>query len=304
MRRENNRTEPSGNAAERQLDREVDQPGRGRKSVCQDEIDAVRSDQRELAPEQIRLSKKADGASLSFDSLPRAKIRCQATEPPIKHPIRTFLVDNHPVVVAGARALIEAADDIVCVGEAYSGTDALAKIEEATPDVVVLEARLPDMDGLVLAKQLVAGGFRGHIVVMTLYESRSYVERALQVGAKGFVQKRSACLNLLFAIRTAMLGGLYFDPPTASEMLTPPDPERDDRISAGDFGLTEREQEVLRLIALGFCHKEIAYRVAVSVKSVETYKLRATQKLNLHSRAQIVQFAVTHGWMQASNAEA
>ena len=121
---------------------------------------------------------------------------------------------------------------------------------------------------------------------------------------KAFVQKRSACLNLLLAIRTAMLGGLFFDPPTASEMLTPPEPETGDRISAGGLGLTTREQEVLRLIALGYGNKEIAYRMAVSVKSVETYKLRATQKLNLHSRAQIVHFAVTHGWMQASNADA
>ena len=230
-------------------------------------------------------------------------MRGQAVEPPMKHPIRTFLVDDHPVVIAGARAMIEASDDIICVGEAYTGADALAKIEETAPDVVVLEVRLPDMDGLDLAKQLIEGGFRGRIVVMTLYEDRSYVERALQVGAKGFVQKRSACMNLLLAIRTAVLGGLFFDPPTASEMLTPPKPETADRISADGFGLTTREQEVLRLIALGYGNKEIAYRMTVSVKSVETYKSRATQKLNLHSRAQIVHFAVTHGWMQASNVD-
>ncbi len=230
-------------------------------------------------------------------------MRGQAAEPPMKHPIRTFLVDDHPVVIAGARAMIEASDDIICVGEAYTGADALAKIEETAPDVVVLEVRLPDMDGLDLAEQLIERGFRGHIVVMTLYENRSYVERALQVGAKGFVQKRSACMNLLLAIRTAVLGGLFFDPPTASEMLTPPKPETADRSSADGSGLTTREQEVLRLIALGYGNKEIAYRMTVSVKSVETYKLRATQKLNLHSRAQIVHFAVTQGWMQASNAE-
>ena len=221
---------------------------------------------------------------------------------PMQHPIRTFLVDDHPVVVAGARALIEASNDIVCVGEAYTGADALAKIEETAPDVVVLDVLLPDMNGLDLAEQLVELGYRGHIVVMTFYENRSYVERALQVGVKGFVQKRSAGLNLLLAIRAAMLGGLFFDPATASEMLTPPEPETVDQISAGGVVLTTREEEVLRLIALGYSNKEIAYRVAVSVKSVETYKARATDKMNLHSRAQIVHFAVTHGWMQASNA--
>ena len=87
-------------------------------------------------------------------------------------------------------------------------------------------------------------------------------------------------------------------------MLTPPKSETADRSSGDGFGLTTREQEVLRLIALGYGNKEIAYRMDVSVKSVETYKLRATEKLNLHSRAQIVHFAVTHGWMQASDVDA
>src|SRR5262245_55981854 len=107
---------------------------------------------------------------------------------PMKNPIRTFLVDDHPVVVAGARALIEASDDIICVGEAFNGVDALAKIEEAAPDVVVLDVMLPDISGLVLADQLIERGFRGHIVVMTFFDKHSYLEQALQVGAKGFVQ--------------------------------------------------------------------------------------------------------------------
>lgn len=216
------------------------------------------------------------------------------------NPIRTVLVDDHPVVVAGARALIEASDDIVCVGEAYNGADALARIEETAPDVVVLDVQLPDMSGLVLTEQLIAKGYRGHIVIMTLFEDRSYVELALQAGAKGFVQKRSGGQNLLLAIRSATVGGLYLDPPTACQMLTPPEPEAAHRMSGGGSELTTREEEVLRLIALGYSNKEIAYRVAVSVKSVETYKARATEKLKLHSRAQIVHFAVTHGWMTAA----
>lgn len=219
----------------------------------------------------------------------------------MKDPIRTFLVDDHPVVVAGARALIETSDDIICVGEAYNGADALAKIDGAAPDVLVLDVLLPDMNGFALAEQLVERGFRGHIVVMTLYENRSCVERALQVGAKGFVQKRSVGLNLLLAIRSATIGGLFFDPPTAFEMLTPPEPDMVHRATAGQPELTTREEEVLRLVAQGYSNKEIAFRVAVSVKSVETYKARATEKLNLHSRAQIVHYAVTHGWMPASD---
>ena len=187
--------------------------------------------------------------------------------------------------------------------EAFTGAEALAKIEETSPDVVILDVLLPDMSGLVVAEQLVERGFRGHIVVMTLYETRSYVEQALQAGVKGFVQKRSLGLNLLLAIRSAMLGGSYFDPLTASEMLTPPEPETVNGSPAGKSELTMREEEVLRLIALGYSNKEIAYRVGVSIKSVETYKGRATEKLDLHSRAQIVQFAVTHGWLQAAGVD-
>ena len=196
--------------SERQLEREFDQSPGGRKKVRQHAIDVARDGQQ--APEQISLSIADDRPGAGLNSRARAKMRGRAAVQPMKHPIRTFLVDDHPVVVADARAMIEASSDVICVGDAYTGADALAKIEETTPDVVVLEVLLPDMDGLDLAQQLIEGGFRGHIVVMTLYENRSYVERALQVGAKGFVQKRSACLNLLLAIRTAMVGGLFFDP--------------------------------------------------------------------------------------------
>ena len=125
-------------------------------------------------------------------SVLRAPMRGKGAQQPMKRPIRTYLIDDHPVVLAGARALIEATEDIICVGEACNATDALAKIEATVPDVVVLKVVLPDMDGLDLAKQLLERGFRGHFVVMTFYENRSYVERALQIGVKGFVQKRSA----------------------------------------------------------------------------------------------------------------
>jgi len=224
--------------------------------------------------------------------------RCASRSEQRMHPIRVFLVDDHPVVVAGARALIEAADDMICIGEAHTGADAHAKIEEIAPDIVVLEVLLPDMDGVDLARQLLEKGFRGNVVIMTHCEDRCYVEQALQVGAKGYMQKRSVGQNLLLAIRTAMHGGLFLDPPTASAMLLPAEPGALDRNSAEELGLTAREEEALRLVALGHGNKEIAYRMAVSVKSVETFKMRATQKLNLRSRAEIVQFAITRGWLK------
>ncbi|MCT7376937.1 response regulator [Chelativorans salis] len=211
--------------------------------------------------------------------------------------IRTFLVDDHPVVLAGVRALIEASPDIVSVGEASTGKEAAALIEEIEPDVIILDVSLPDINGLVLAEQLLRNGCRSHIVMMTLYEERTYVQQALRVGVKGFVQKRSAGQNLLLAIRSAMLGGLFLDPPTTCEMTS--STEHNPALSklGNNLGLTAREQEVLRMVALGFSNKEIAWHTKVSVKSIETYKARAAEKLKLHSRAQIVRFAITHGWM-------
>jgi DNA-binding NarL/FixJ family response regulator len=216
-------------------------------------------------------------------------------------PIRTVIVDDHPVVLAGARSLIEASEDIVCVGEASSGAAALELIGRTKPDVSVLDVSLPDINGLVLTEQILKQGDSAHVVIMTLYHDRSYVQQALQVGAKGFVQKCSAGQNLLLAIRSVMLGGLFFDPPTASEMTaTPAEPSAAITKSVGALGLTAREQDVLRMVALGYSNKEIAARANISIKSIETYKARATEKLNLHSRAQIVHFAVTHGWMNVT----
>ncbi|NRG18304.1 response regulator transcription factor [Rhizobiales bacterium] len=217
--------------------------------------------------------------------------------------IRTIVVDDHPLVVAGARALIEASDDIVCVGDANNGAEAEALIEELKPDVVVLDVSLPDVNGLALAEKLLNGGFPGHIVMMTLYEERTFVQKALQIGAKGFIQKRSADQNLLLAIRSAMLGGLFLDPPTARDVMAPSAEDGTDFThSNNELGLTEREEYVLKMVALGYANKEIAARANVSIKSIETYKARATEKLKLHSRAQIVRFAVRHGWMNLTDA--
>jgi len=159
-----------------------------------------------------------------------------------------------------------------------------------------LDVSLPDANGLMIAKEIAESGRRGHIVMMTLFKDRTYVEQAIQAGAKGVVQKRSGEQNLLLAIRTAMLGGLYLDPATARDMSAAvvDEPKAD---PAPENELTNREREVLRMVALGFSNKEIAHKASVSVKSVETYKARATEKLKLYSRAQIVNFAMKKGWL-------
>ena len=209
-------------------------------------------------------------------------------------PISVVVIDDHPLVIAGVRSLIEAEPDLECVGVATTGAAGLKLVEETDPDVIVLDVSLPDTNGLMIAKQIAESGRRGHIVMMTLLEGRTYIEQAIQAGAKGIVQKRSGEQHLLLAIRTAMLGGLYLDPATARDMSAP---EMDEcRVDPAPKDLTNRESEVLRMVAFGFSNKEVAHKVSVSVKSVETYKARAKEKLKLYSRAQIVNFALNSGW--------
>ncbi|MDX1015846.1 response regulator [Sinorhizobium medicae] len=216
----------------------------------------------------------------------------------MKSPIRTFIVDDHPLVIVGARTLIEASGDIVCVGEASTGAGAMTEICEAAPDVAILDVSLPDISGLELAENVITNSHVAHVVIMTDCHDRSFVQKALQIGAKGFVQKRSAAENLLLAIRSVMVGDLFFDPPTAREITASAiGRSAASPTSIGAQGLTAREQAVLRLVALGYSNKEIGAHANISVKSIETYKARATEKLNLRSRAQIVHFALTQGWM-------
>lgn len=218
-------------------------------------------------------------------------------------PIRTVIVDDHPVVVAGVRALIEASEDIVCIGDADTGAGALDLVAESEPDVVVLDVTLPDMSGLSVAERIIESGCRVHVVMMTLLEDMSYAQQALRLGARGFIQKSCAGQNLLHAVRSAAMGGLYLDPVTARSMGS--FPSRRAASSGTDAAvpaLTEREQSVLRMVALGYSNKEIAWHIKVSIKSVETYKFRATEKLKLRSRAQIVRYAVVHGWLNAASA--
>ena len=206
-------------------------------------------------------------------------------------------------MISGAKALIEASDDIVCVGFADNAAKGLALTSELRPDVTVVDISLPDASGLAVAQQIIEQGHSSHVVMMTLHDERSYVQQALQVGVKAFVQKRSASENLLLAIRSVMLGGLFLDPPTARGM-TALSADQNPALSGAvnSMGLTARELNVLRMVALGYANKEIAARMNISIKSVETYKARATEKLRLNSRAQIVRFAITHGWINGGDA--
>jgi DNA-binding NarL/FixJ family response regulator len=212
--------------------------------------------------------------------------------------IRIILADDHPIVLSGLRNLITAQSDFELVGDASSGMAALRLVRETRPDVAVVDISMPELNGILLARRLSDEMPGVRVMVLTLHEDRAYLKQALDAGVRGYVLKRSAAENLIHAIRAVMVGGLYVDPAIANRVFDAV-PQRGAR-QPGNINipdLTERETEVLKLVALGFTSKEIARRLDVGVKSVETYKARGTEKLGLKSRAELVRYAAAQGWL-------
>ena len=211
---------------------------------------------------------------------------------------RIVLADDHPIVLAGLRNLITTQDDFELVGDACNGMAALRLVRETRPDIAVVDVSMPELNGILLARRLGEEMPGIRVMVLTLHEDRAYLKQALEAGVRGYVLKRSAAENLVHAIRAIVAGGLYVDPAIANRVFDPL-PQRGARSTGPiDFpDLTERETEVLKLVALGFTSKEISRKLDVGVKSVETYKARGSEKLGLKSRAELVRYAAGQGWL-------
>jgi len=212
-------------------------------------------------------------------------------------PIRVLLADDHPVVLAGVRTLLLATPDLTVIGEANNGGEALRLIGQMLPDVAVIDVSMPEASGIELARAVAQNHRRVKLLVLTVHEDRAYVQRLLQAGAHGYLLKRTAAEELVRAIRAVQAGGLYLDPAVAGKAL-PDNPVAG--VAAGDeVALSAREKDVLRLTARGFSNKEIAARLELSIKTVETYRARAVEKLALHTRADIVRYGMGQGWLDA-----
>ena len=208
---------------------------------------------------------------------------------------RIVLADEQPIVLNGLRNLIMTEGDLELVGEATNGPAALAIIRETRPDVAVVDVSLSGLNGIVLTRRLSTENPSVGVLVLTSYEDRGFVKQAFEAGARGYVLKRSAAEHLVLAVRAVAIGSLYVDP-TIRRRLFDVHPTNTARSNTGGE-LTERETEVLKLIALGFTNKEIAGQLGVGVKSVETYKARGTEKLGLKTRAELVRYAAGQGWL-------
>jgi DNA-binding NarL/FixJ family response regulator len=212
--------------------------------------------------------------------------------------IRIVLADDHPIVLDGLRNLIRAEPDFELVGEAASGLSALKIIREQRPDVAVLDISMPELNGIVLSRRLAGEMPALRLLILTLHEDRAYLNQALEAGVRGYVLKRSAVENLVQAIRAVLVGGLYIDPAIVGRVFE--SKQANKRLAARKGvapALTDREADVLKMAALGFTNKEIASRLDVGVKSIETYKARGLEKLGLKTRAELVRYASGQGWL-------
>ena len=208
---------------------------------------------------------------------------------------RVVLADDHPVVLAGVKALLGAALDIEVVGEAGTGEAALALVRERQPDVAVLDISMPDMSGVEIARRIGAECPAVRLLALTAHEDRVYLQQMLAAGARGYLLKRSAAEELLRAVRAVTAGGVFLDPAVAELALAAPAVPA---LSGPEAALSPREEDVLRHTALGLSNKEIAWRLELSPKTVETYKARATDKLGLRTRSDVVRFGVRQGWLR------
>lgn len=214
----------------------------------------------------------------------------------MKDKTRIVLADDHPIVLTGLRNLIESESDFSVVGEATSGPEALRVIREAQPDIAIVDISMPGMSGIVLTRRLTEEAPGIKILMLTLHEDRAYLRQALDVGARGYVVKRSAAANLVSAVRAVIAGGTYIDPAIVNRVLDRS--PAGNRVSTRDTrDLTDRETEVLKLSSLGLTNKEISNRIGVGVKSIETFKSRGLAKLEIQSRADLLRYASQVGWL-------
>ena len=211
--------------------------------------------------------------------------------------VRVFLADDHAIVRGGLKALINAQPGMVVVGEAADGLETCALVHTLQPDVVVMDVSMPGLTGSLATERLRRECPTVKVLALTVHEDKGYIRQLLTAGASGYALKRAAPEELIRAIQVVAAGGMYLDPTVAVKVVggfVKPSPR-----SATKTGeLSEREMEVARLTAAGHGNKEIASRLDLSVKTVETYRARSLEKLGLKSRAEFVRYAFQQGWLQ------
>jgi two-component system, NarL family, response regulator NreC len=215
-------------------------------------------------------------------------------------PFRILLVDDHAVLRSGLRLLIDNQADLQVVGEAGTAAEALGKVRELQPNIIILDLNMPGMDGLTAIPLLQQESPQSRILILTMHDDVNYLQGALRTGASGYILKKAVDTELLMAIQTVMRGETYVHSAMSEKLLQKIDTQTVAVKTQADpwDSLSDRERDVLRLVALGYTNAEIASELFLSVKTVETYRTRGMEKLNLQTRAQLVKSALARGILE------
>jgi DNA-binding NarL/FixJ family response regulator len=208
---------------------------------------------------------------------------------------RVLIVDDHAVVRAGLKLLVDGEQDLETVGEAGSARDAIFESRALRPDVVLLDVVMPDQSGLEIVPQLLQESPDAKVLMLSMQDEPRYVREAFEAGASGYVLKEAADSELVAAIREVAGGGRYVHPELGARLVAA---ESEERKRAEEDPLSEREREVLRLLALGHTNQEIAKELFISVRTAETHRAHIMQKLRLSSRAELVRYALDRGLLE------
>jgi two-component system response regulator NreC len=208
---------------------------------------------------------------------------------------RVLIVDDHAVVRSGLRLVLESEEGIEPVGEAGSAREAVFEARATRPDVILLDVVMPDQSGLEIIPQLLHENPEVRILVLSMQDDPQYVREAFAAGASGYVLKEAADNEVVGAVREVAGGGRYVHPELGARLIAA---ESEERRRAEEDPLTEREGEVLRLLALGHTNQEIAKQLFISVRTAETHRAHIMQKLRLSSRAELVRYALDRGLLQ------
>jgi DNA-binding NarL/FixJ family response regulator len=210
--------------------------------------------------------------------------------------IRVLIADDHAIVRDGVRALLALSEDISVVGEAANGQEAIELARKLTPDVILMDIAMPGLGGLEATLEIRKENPQARILVLTQYEDREYIRRFLKAGVSGYVLKKAAGSELTSAIRAVSRGGLVLDPEVAREAMRDQAESAAPGRTADPYDtLTDREKQVLKLVAEGRSNKEVAELLDISVKTAMSHREHIMQKLDLHSRTELIKFALQKG---------
>lgn len=204
-------------------------------------------------------------------------------------PVRIVLCDDHGVVRSGLRLILETEDDLTVVGQAASGEEAISLAAEVRPDVLVMDVGLPDMSGTEAASEVLAANPGTRVLMLTVQDDVAYLRRAFDAGAAGYLLKEAADVELVEAVRQVASGRQYVHPAMGAALLAPQAALQ--QLGGPGGQLSERETEVLRLVALGLTNPQIAEELTVSVRTVETHRSHIYRKLDVSERADLVRIA-------------